>query len=122
MVRPTSTQLKIAGMVFLAIPILILAGFAVGEMAGGDITGIQHVVQLTPLVLLGWLAWKRPLWGGTALIGLAVIFTGLYFLVIHGFPLPTVILTVAFLFAAPFLAGILFVVAARQERDGGLHS
>jgi hypothetical protein len=119
MIHLTSTQLKIAATVFLAIPILILAAFAVGEMAGGDITGIQHVVQLAPLVLLGWLAWKRPLWGGTALIALAVIFTGLYFLVIHGFPLPTVILTVAFLFATPFVAGILFVVAARHERDGG---
>ena len=47
-----------------------------------------------------------------------MIFTGLYFTVIHGFPLPTVILTVAFLFAPPFVAGILFVVAARQEREG----
>ena len=119
MIHPTSTQLKIAGMVFLTIPMLILAAFAVGEMAGGDISGIQHVVQLVPLAVLGWLAWKWPLWGGTALIALALIFTGLYFIVIHGFPLPTVILTVAFLFAAPFVAGILFVVAARQERDGG---
>ena len=36
------------------------------------------------------------MWGGTALIALALIFTGLYFIFIPGFPLPTVILTVAF--------------------------
>ena len=62
MIHLTSTQLKIAGTVFLVIPILILAAFAVGEMASGDITGSQHVMQLAPLVLLGWLGWKRPLW------------------------------------------------------------
>jgi hypothetical protein len=119
MIHLTSTQLKVAGMVFLAIPILILAAFAVGEMASGDINGIQHVVQLAPLVLLGWLAWKRPLWGGMALIALALILTGLYFIFIPRFPLATVILTMASLFATPFVAGILFVVAARQERETG---
>ena len=118
MIHLTSRQLKIAGTVFLAIPMLILAAFAVGEMAGGDITGIQHIVQLAPLALLAWLAWKRPLWSGAVLIALALIFTGLYVIFIHGFPLPTVILTVAFLFATPLVAGMLFVAASRQERDG----
>ena len=118
MSQPTSKQLKIAGMVFLAIPILILAAFAVGEMTGGDIFGLQHIVQLAPLALLAWLAWKRPLWGGAALIALALLFTGLYFIFIPRFPMPTVILTVTFLFATPFAAGILFVLASRQEHEG----
>ena len=76
------------------------------------------MVQVVPLAVLAWVAWRRPLWGGTALIALALIFTGLYFIFIPRFPLPTVILTVASLFATPFVAGMLFIAASRQEREG----
>jgi hypothetical protein len=36
----------------------------------GDITGLQHFVQVAPLVLLAIVAWKRPRIGGRALIGI----------------------------------------------------
>jgi hypothetical protein len=52
-----------------------------------------------------------------ALIVLALIFTGLYFIFIPRFPLPIVILTVASLFATPLVAGMLFIAASRQERE-----
>jgi hypothetical protein len=118
MVHLTSTHLKRAGLALLTIPILILVGLAVGELAGGDISGLQHVVQVVPLAVLAWVAWRRPLWGRMALVVLALIFTGLYFIFIPRFPLPIVILTVASLFVTPIVAGILFVVASRQEREG----
>ena len=76
------------------------------------------MVEVVPLAVLAWVAWRRPLWGGTALIALALVFTGLYFIFIPRFPLPTVILTVASLFATPFVAGILFIVAARRDEAG----
>ena len=118
MIHLTSTQLKRAGLALLTLPILILAGFAAGELAGGDISGLQHVVELVPVALLAWFAWRRPLWGGMALIVLALILLMLYIVFIHGFPLPTVVLTLMFLFATPLAAGVLFVAAARQERGG----
>jgi hypothetical protein len=100
----------------LAIPILVLAAFAVGEVAGGHISGLQHVPELALLVVLEWLAWKRPGWGGAALIALSLIFAGLYTLFFaRGFPLLTAIATVALLFAPPLAAGTLFVAASRQE-------
>jgi hypothetical protein len=117
MIQPTSTQLKIAGMALLAIPMVILTLFAVGETAGGDLTGLQHVIELAPLALLAWFAWKRPFWGGVALIAVALIVTGLYVVFIHGFAMPAVILAVLLLFAMPMAAGMLFVAASRKEHD-----
>jgi hypothetical protein len=118
MVHLTSTQLKRVGLAVLTLPILILVALAVGELAGGDISGLQHVVQVVPLAVLAWFAWRRPLWGGMALIALALILLMLYIVFIHGFPLPTVVLTLMFLFVTPLAAGVLFVAAARRQRDG----
>jgi hypothetical protein len=115
MLRLTSDFLKRTAMVLLAVPMLILAAFAIGELAGGDVSGLQHVPELSLLALLGWLAWKRPFWGGTALIALALVFMGLYPVFMRGLPLPAVVLTVAILFALPVIAGRLFVAAARQD-------
>jgi hypothetical protein len=115
MVALTSIVLKRIGLLFLAIPILVLAAFALGEVAGGDISGLQHVPELALLVALGWLAWRRPGWGGAALITLSLIFAGLYILFFaRGFPLLTAIATVALLFAPPLAAGTVFVAASRQ--------
>jgi hypothetical protein len=115
MVCLANVLLKRIGLMLLAIPILVLAAFAVGEVAGGDISGLQHVPELALLVLLGWLAWRRPLWGGAALIALSLICAGLYiFFFASGFPLQTVVVTVALLFAPPLAAGALFVAASRR--------
>jgi hypothetical protein len=116
--RPSSKQLKIAGLVLLAIPALFLAALALGEgVVGGDVWGLQHVAQLAPLVVVAWLAWRQPFWGGVALIALTLVFTVLYFIFIHGFPLTTVLPTLALLFVPPLVAGVLFVLAARQDRQ-----
>jgi hypothetical protein len=89
----------------------------VDEVAGGDISGLQHVPELVLLVVLGWLAWRRPLWGGAALISLSLVFAGLYIVFFaRGFPLQTVVVAVALLFAPPLAAGSLFIAASRRER------
>jgi hypothetical protein len=113
----TNRQLKIAGSCLLAIPVTILAAFTIGEVAAGDISGLQHVAQLAPLVALAWLAWRRPVWGGAALIAGAVLFAGLYFVFMHGFSPAIVILTVVVLFGVPLMAGMLFIAAGREEQS-----
>jgi len=51
----------------------ILLLFLVGESIGGDWSGLSHLIQLIPVVLLMWLGWKRPLWGGVFLLVLSLI-------------------------------------------------
>lgn len=110
----TGRRLKLAALVCLALPIVVLAAFAVGEVAAGTISGLQHVVQLLPLVALAWLGWKRPLWGGIALIGLTLVLAGL-FISMDTVP-PSAMLFASFLIFAPaLLAGIALVTAGCSE-------
>lgn len=51
-----------------AIPLLL----ASRETIGGDWSGRCHLIQAIPLILLKWLAWKRPLWGGIFLLVLGI--------------------------------------------------
>lgn len=51
---------KIAALMLVGLGIAFFLIFAVGELAGGETSGVQH---LPPAALLGallWLGWKRP--------------------------------------------------------------
>lgn len=108
-------RLKRAAIACLAIPIVVLAAFAIGEVAAGDISGLQHVGQGLPLVALAWLAWKWPLWGGAILIVLTLVLAGIY-VGMSGFPQSALLPNAVLLFAPPLMAGSLFVAAARRGR------
>jgi hypothetical protein len=96
-------RLKLAALACLVLLIVVLASFAVGEVAMGTISGLQHVVQLLPLAALGWLEWRRPLWGGA--------------LHRHGYCPPSgLIFPGLFLFVPALVAGVLFIMAGRRER------
>ena len=60
--------LMIAGLVPLGLQAIILTLFGFGEMASGDLSGAGHLVSLAATVLLAFLAWKRPIEGGVALV------------------------------------------------------
>ena len=53
--------LKIAVSAILALLILFFLTFAVGEVAGGDISGLQHLLQAAPFILVIVLIWWKPL-------------------------------------------------------------
>lgn len=110
----SSRLLKLAGTGLLAVPIVILALFTVGEVLGGDLSGLQHAVQMAPLLLLAWFSWQRPRLGGIALIGLALLFAVVYFVLSRDFPPGTRLTAGILLFAMPLVAGILFLLASRQ--------
>ncbi len=110
----SSTRLKLAGIGLLAIPIVILALFTVGEVLGGDLSGLQHAVQMSPLLLLAWFSWQRPRLGGIALIGLALLFAVVYLVISRDFPPGTRLTAGILLFAMPLVAGILFLLASGQ--------
>jgi hypothetical protein len=65
-------EIKIAALIFPGIPLVILLLFAIGETAGGDWSGLGHLLQAIPIALLMWLGWKRPLWGGILLLVLSL--------------------------------------------------
>jgi hypothetical protein len=59
---------KIAALLLTGLGVGFFLIFAVGELAGGEISGIQH---LPPAALLGallWLGWKRPRTAGIVVL------------------------------------------------------
>jgi hypothetical protein len=109
-----AARTKIAALVLLGLGVAFYLMFAVGEMAGGDISGIQHLPPAAILAALLWMAWRRPLTAGVVLLALAVPLGIAYIvlLVVRDLP-PTWALVVA---APPVLTGLLLVRAGRRER------
>jgi hypothetical protein len=111
--RPTgSTWLKLAGLALLLVPIGLLLLFAAGE----GLEGVQHLVQLAPLLALAVLAWYRPRLGGALLAGIGLALAAAYPFFFH-FPLGATLVTIALFFAPAVLVGGLFLLAGR-EPDG----
>ena len=108
---------KIAALVLLGLGVAFYLMFAVGETAGGDITGVQHFPLAAILAVLLWVAWRRPLAAGIALLVLAVPFAAAYIalLVVRHLP-PTWALVVAL---PPVVTGLLLVRAGRRSRGSG---
>jgi hypothetical protein len=92
--------------------------FAVGELAGGDVSGVQH---LPPAALLGallWLGWKQPRAAGIiVLLVLAVPLTVGFVAGIATEDIRTGEMWLALSIPlVPVLTGLLFLWAARGER------
>jgi len=116
------TRLKVAASAVLAVPIVLLLLLTVGEMAEGDPSGAQHLVQAAPLVLLLIAAWRYPGAVGLALLCLSPLLLALWlvFVLTSGSPsqdTPLLIwVGVGFvLFAPPVVAGWLLLKAGRAH-------
>jgi hypothetical protein len=112
--------LRIAGLVPLVLQVAIFLLFGIGEMASGDLTGAGHLLQVTATVLLGVLAWMRPLEAGVALIAGAVLFiAGMVASITR--PDSTVISPAIMIMAAPqMICGVLFFIAGMLARSAPL--
>jgi cytochrome bd-type quinol oxidase subunit 1 len=108
-----SKRLKIAASALLAIPILVLLTFTFGETLGGDVSGLQHLLQAAPLVVLLVASWRFPWQGGIALlvIGISVLSFWLFFALEGEMSVAGLAVTVVLLFAPPLVAGWLFLKA-----------
>lgn len=63
---------------WIALTILTLYGafflaFAIGEVAGGDLSGAMHLVPAVIIYVLVYLCWRRPFEGGITLLACSVI-------------------------------------------------
>lgn len=65
--------LKIIAEIPIALLIAFLLFMGMGEMAGGDFSGIGHLLPAVVFGALMWLAWKRPLYAGIILILLGIV-------------------------------------------------
>ncbi|OGG11836.1 hypothetical protein A2Z00_01495 [Candidatus Gottesmanbacteria bacterium RBG_13_45_10] len=115
MVRRVNNRAKIIGLAILLIPIAFLSLFLIGETVGGDWSGLIHLVQMLPLLLLALLAWKKPLIGGILLVSIGVLLGIAYALSARGFPIQTILLVELILFSPPIVSGICFLSASKKQ-------
>ena len=126
MAEISAKQLKIAGLVILVFPIAILLLFTIGETVGGDISGLGHLIQLAPLVILAIFAWKKPDLGGKILVVIAVLLAIIWLAPAvllravgrEGMEIGALISTMLFmllLFVPPIISGLLFIASARKR-------
>jgi hypothetical protein len=105
---------KIAALVLLTLGIGFYLMFAVGEMASGEISGIQHLPPAIGLAALLWLAWKRTHTAGAVLLAVSIPLGVAYVVVLVVRDLP---LTWALWIALPpVVTGLLLLRAGRRER------
>ena len=118
-VRP-ARWLRIAGLIPLGLQVAILLLFGVGEMVGGDLSGAAHLAGVAAIVLLGFLAWMRPLEGGIALFVAGAVYAASFVIqVVRFMPLPrSSILSPAMLIqgAPQMLSGVLFLISGMLAR------
>ena len=106
-------QAKIAALVLLGLGAAFYLTFAVGEIAGGDVSGVQHLPPAAILAALMYLGWKWPRSAGIFLLALALPLGVVYVAVLVARDLP---LTWAMLVALPpIVTGALLLRAGRRE-------
>ena len=88
---------------------------AIGETAGGDLSGIQHLPPAAILGALLWVGWRHPLAAGTVLLALAVPLGVAYIVVLVSRSLPPTWALIVVL--PPVVTGWLLVRAGRHERQ-----
>jgi hypothetical protein len=116
-----SRRLQLAATLLGSITVSMLSLFLFGEVFGGDLSGLVHLIQVAPLVALLAFGWWRPGLAGALLLALGGALAAAYGIEMGGSSVsPTEQLLVAALFLMPpLLAGVLFLLAAHASRAGG---
>lgn len=109
----TSKSLKIAATALMALAAAFFMFMVVGEMLGGDLSGMIHLPPVALIVLMMWFGWKKPLTGGItmALLGLVI---GVYFFSLA--PKSEMRMAGVLIMSMPFLLpGLMFITASMLE-------
>ena len=114
MAKISAKQLKIAGLVILLYPIALLLLFTIAETVGGDISGLGHLIQLAPLVILAIFAWKKPDLGGKILVVIAALLAITYLVLVVPRFEGRLGSGMLLLFGTPIISGLLFIASARK--------
>jgi predicted membrane protein len=109
----SSKLMKRIGIGLLSIPLGFLLLFTLGEVFSGDWSGLSHLIQAAPLILLILVAFKKPFIGGLLLSAISLIL-GTWYALDVPFGLQTIVLVELFLFVPPFVAGLLLIWSAKK--------
>jgi hypothetical protein len=120
-------RLKLVASALIAVPAAVLIVFAIGEMAGGEISGIQHVPEAALLLLLMAAGWRYPRAVGATLAALGVLFFALWLFAMaiggdpdfRGWGILLWVTSGLVIFAPPVVAGWLFLRAASLASHTG---
>lgn len=105
--------LRNLAIMFALIPFSFFLLFALGEMSEGDVSGLQHVVEVVLVVALMYLALKKPFLGGFIMFFSGFIFSMLYVAFTRHLPPQTMIMAITLFFLPLIFAGALFISFAR---------
>ena len=118
----TTNRLKIIALVPLGFTLFVLLFFGIGEMLGGDFSGIGHLAPAALLILLMWAGWKFPQWVGIGLIVVAVLFSiniGINFFRAPDFENRIMNIWPLLIISLPLLvSGLLLFTAHRRDQKG----
>lgn len=104
--------LKIIALISAGLAAAVLLLFAVGETAGGDRSGLGHLIVVVPIGLLLWLGWKFPLWGGICFLLLGLVASFIYLDALRG---PGWLAPFLIIIAPMLFSGFMLLAAARLE-------
>jgi hypothetical protein len=114
-----ATRLKIAASALLALPAILLAVMAFGEMFGGDLSGAQHIPEAVALLILAAVGWRYPRLAGLLLLGIGVLVLVAWLMLVLVRPEPgfgvAILVAGLAIFAPPFVAGVLLLKAAGKR-------
>ena len=106
--------LKITALVLMSLLIAFFLFMGIGEMVGGDTSGIGHLFPVAIVILLMWLGWKAPLGIGILLTILGILYSARFLIGMsyaEGMPFALNVIAIPF-----FLFGLLFLSAGIIER------
>lgn len=111
--KQSKQLLKKIGIGLLLIPLGFLLLFTFGEVFAGDISGLSHLIQAAPLMLVIFLASKKPFISGVLLVVISIVLAISY--AIDGASgLSIILLVEAFLFVPPFISGVLLILSSKK--------
>lgn len=109
----TSKGLKIAATALMTLAAAFFMFMGVGEMLGGDLSGMIHLPPVALIALMMWFGWKKPLAGGMTMFLLGLVI-GVYFFSLA--PKNEIRMTGVLIMSMPFLLpGLMFIIAALLE-------
>lgn len=110
-----STRQKMIGISLLSLTLGFLLLFTIGEVLSGDISGLSHLLQIVPILLLLILSFKKPKIAGFLLTSSSLTL-GLLYPFRASFNLQAIIIVEIILFLPLVLSGIFFMLSAKNDK------